>query len=183
MLSSLNSSFFNEAEINQLRTLGLWPEAAAGGPKLAFAGLMLTPIMEIVVHDSATTSAEFESVVKYIRGIQREFELPAREKIEAIGTDMGLLPMIPGTWKKENFLTARTLLKDAMNRLPEEEAKAVRTAICRGALAVALAGSSHLISLHALDRDERALLRDLIGALELDKCAEGMELLENSTEA
>ncbi len=182
MLSSLNNTFYNEPELTQLRALGLWQDGTAPA-RLAIAGLMLAPIMEIVVHDSATTSAEFESVVKYIRGIQREFELPAHEKIEAIGTDMGLLPMIPGTWRKENFLEARALLKDSMSRLPEAEANAVRTAISRGALAVALAGSSRLISIHSLDREERGLLRELIQALELNKCSEGMQLLESSSEA
>ena len=183
MLTSLNNAFFKEEEIGRMRALGLWLEPSPAPTKLAFAGLMLAPIMEIVVHDNATTSAEFETVTKYIRTIEREFALASREKIESIGTDMGLLPMVAGTWTTEQYSEARSLLAQALNRLSENDASAVRTAITREILAVALAGSSHLISIHSLDREEREMIRELIRELELDTCVEGMRLLETTTEA
>ena len=189
MLSSLgNDQFFSEEEIARLSTLGLWqaprePLRSPAPAKIAFAGLLLAPIMEIVVHDNATTSAEFESVAKYIRTIEREFALGSREKIESIGTEMGLLPMVAGTWSKQQFSEARSILAQVLNRMPEADSNPVRTAITRATLAVALAGSSHLISIHALDREEREMIRELIQELELDKCAEGMQLLDTTTEA
>ncbi|SRR5581483_810015 len=184
MLNSLDKRpFFTDDELARLRTLGLWDESRPSPQRLAFAGLMLCPIMMIVVHDSATTAAEFETVVAYIRTLQREFELASREEIEGMGTDMGLLPMVRGSWTTAQFLEAREILAAALNRFSEPDAHAVRNAISKAALAVARAGSPYLISLHMLDKEERDLIMELIKALDLDKCAEGLHLLEKSSEA
>ncbi len=184
MLNSLeNEHFFNDDEVERLRQLGLWQDSRTTPARLAFAGLMLAPIMQIVVRDRATTSAEFETVEDYLRRMEDEFGLATMADTESIGTDMGLLPMLEGNWNASKFLEARALLAQALTRLSERDADAVRNAISRAALAVARAGSPHMISLHMLDREERDMINELIRELQLERSSEGLHLLGKSAEA
>ena len=50
----------------------------------------------------------------------------------------------------------------------------------RGSLGAARAGSTHAISLHIVDQEERALIQALIRELSLDRSPEGMKLREKS---
>ncbi len=184
MLTSLDTPlFFTGGEVAQLRELGLWLDSHTSAAKLAFAGLILSPIMQLVMADNATTTAEFESVQNYVTTIERDFELATRVDIESIGMDMGLLPMFRGSWDTAKFLVARELLAGTFARLTDTDVHDVRTEISRAALAVARAGSPHMISLHMLDQGERSLIHELVQAFHLEKCAEGLHLIgkaENS---
>ena len=183
MLNSFDTkAFFRDDEVARLRELGLWNASYTTPAKLAFAGLMLAPIMEIVVRDSATTAAEFETVENYLRRMEQEFGLATLAEMEAIGTEMGLLPMLKGNWNTPQFSEARSLLAQALTRLSERDADAVRNAISRAALAVARAGSPHMISLHMLDREERDLIQALIQELQLERSSEGLHLLGKSAD-
>jgi hypothetical protein len=184
MLNSFDTkAFFRDDEVEQLRALGLWNASHTTPARLAFAGLMLAPIMQIVVRDSATTSAEFEMVEDYLRRMEGEFGLATIADTESIGTDMGLLPMLKGSWDASHFSEARTLLAQSLTRLSERDADAVRNAISRAALAAARAGSPHMISLHMLDREERDMINELIRELQLERSSEGLQLLGKSAEA
>jgi hypothetical protein len=163
-----------------LRELGLWLDSHTTPAKLAFAGLLLAPVMQLVMSDNATSSAEFEAVEKYVGRIQREFELATRSDLESVGTDMGLLPMLKGTWDTPKFFSARAMLADALGRLKESEAHEVRNEISRAALAVAHAGSPHLISLHMVDEEERKLIHEIARDLQLERSSEGLNLLGKS---
>ncbi|HZK77025.1 MAG TPA: hypothetical protein VFD13_08970 [Candidatus Kapabacteria bacterium] len=184
MLNSFDTkAFFRDDEVEQLRALGLWNASHTTPARLAFAGLMLAPIMQIVVRDSATTSAEFEMVEDYLRRMEGEFGLATMADTESIGTDMGLLPMLKGSWNDAHFMEARTLLAQSLTRLSERDADAVRNAISRAALAAARAGSPHMISLHMLDREEREMINQLIRELQLERSSEGLQLLGKSADA
>src|ERR1700733_9044035 len=109
MLNSLdNGQFFSEYEIERLRDLGLWQESHTTPGKLAFGGLMLAPVMQVDMSDSLPSAAEF------MKRIEVEFEIATEDDLESIGTEMGLLPMVPATWDKDKFLTARAMLSGAL---------------------------------------------------------------------
>ena len=181
MLNSLDTPpFFTPQEIASLREIGLWQESHTTPAKLAYAGLILSPIMQLVMADNATTTAEFEAVQKFVTTMERSFELATRSDIESIGTDMGLLPMLKSTWDNDRFMRARTVLAGTLDRLTEVDAHDVRTEISRAVLSVARAGSSHMISLHMLDKSEREVIHQLVHDLHLEKCAEGLTLMDKA---
>ena len=178
MLHTLdNKQFFSDAEITELRNLGLWKESHTTPAKLAFAGLLLAPVMEIVLSDNATSNSEFERVQKYLARIEREFAIASSNDLESIGMDMGLLPMVKGSWNKAMFKNARTILAGALDRLKEGEAGRIRGAIATTALEVAQAGSPHLISLHQIDSEEGRRIREIASDLKLETTPEGLHLL------
>ena len=184
MIHSLdNKQFFSEAEIGQLRDLGLWKESHTTPTKLAFGGLILSPIMEIVLSDNATSTSEFERVQKYLQRIEREFAIATASDLESIGTDMGLLPMFPASWNTAMFKTARGILGAALDRLKESEANRIRGAIAKTALEVAMAGSPHFISLHMIDGEEGARIRSIASDLKLETTPEGLHLLGKAGDA
>lgn len=172
--------FFTPDEISGLRELGLWHESHTTPAKLAYAGLILSPIMQLVMADNATTTAEFEAVSRFVTTMERSFELATRSDIENIGTDMGLLPMLKSTWDNPRFLAARRILGGTLPRLSEADAHDVRTEISKAILSVARAGSSHMISLHMLDKSERGVINELVRDLHLEKCAEGLSLMDKA---
>src|ERR1035437_6503395 len=99
MLTSLeNPQFFGAAEVAELRSLGLWQDSHTTPSKLAFAGLLLAPIMQIVVRDYATLSAALQMMQEFLETFEREFALAPKSDMEEIGTEMGLLPMLRATW-------------------------------------------------------------------------------------
>jgi hypothetical protein len=178
MINSLdNSQFFDISDIDRLRSLGLWQENHTMPVKLAFAGLMLAPIMQISTMDRATSATEFQAIEEYVRRIEREFELATKENMETIGTEMGMLPMIKGTWGTAKFRAARAMLIWALERLEEQEAHDVRNAIAKGCLDVARAGGAHLLSVHTVDTKEKPLIHEIINDLRLETTAEGPHLL------
>ncbi|MDP4199288.1 MAG: hypothetical protein Q8922_12655 [Bacteroidota bacterium] len=181
MLVSLeNSQFFGAAEVAELRSLGLWQDSNTTPAKLAFAALLLAPVMQIVVRDDATSTAEFQAMQEYLQKIERDFALASHSDMESIGTDMGLLPMLRGTWDTNMFQRALSLLAAVMSRLSEREADDVRNAISKAALAAVRAGSPHMISFHMVDDKERAMVQDLIHRLKLERSTEGLNLLSKA---
>ncbi len=181
MLISLeNPQFFGVAEVTELRSLGLWQDSHTTPSKLAFAGLLLAPIMQIVVRDDATSTAEFQMMQEYLETLQRGFALATHSDLESIGTDMGLLPMLRGTWDTARFQRARSLLAAVVGRLTEREADDVRNAVAHAALAAVKAGSPHMISFHLVDDEERAMVQDLIRDLKLERSSEGLNLLNKA---
>jgi hypothetical protein len=181
MLISLeNPQFFGTAEVGELRNLGLWQDSNTTPVKLAFAGLLMAPIMQIVVRDDATSTAEFQMMQDYIATLSREFALATEGDIESIGTDMGLLPMLRGNWDTQKFQRARSLLAAVVGRLTEREADMVRNAVSKAALAAVRAGSPHMISFHMVDDEERQMVQDLIRDLKLERSTEGLNLLSKA---
>ena len=182
MLNSLeNNQFFSADEISRLHELGLWHSSNHSPVKLAFAALMLSPIMQIDQLDDMTSQSEFTVLGEFVHKMEVDFELASEEDLESIGTDMGMLPMVGGGWKTEQFLLARALLAGAIERLTEEEAHEVRTALARGALDISRAGSGHLINLHTLPNSQRPLLRSIVTELRLGGTAEGLRILGMSS--
>ena len=178
MINSLNNpDFFTNSEASTLRTLGLWQEGHTTPVKLALAGLMLAPVMQVTMLDSATSASEFQSVEEYLRRIEREFELATKEDLESLGTDMGLLPMVKGTWDTSKFASARSILAGVLERLEEAEAHGIRNAIARGCRDTAQAGGAHLLSVHTIDAQEKPLLHEIVYDLQLESTAEGLHLL------
>src|ERR1017187_10207363 len=162
MLNSLDDGqFFSEYEIDRLRDLGLWKESHTTPAKLAFAALMLAPIMEIDMMDNMTTPAEFTAIEEFVHRIEDDFELATEDDLESIGTDMGLLPMVQSTWDTSKYLTARALLAGAIERLSEKEAHHVRNAIAKATLDVARAGTGHIIGIHHITKGEKPLLHQI----------------------
>src|ERR1043165_9561458 len=181
MLISLeNSQFFGTAEVGELRTLGLWHDSNTTPVKLAFAGLLMAPIMQIIVRDDATSTAEFQMMQDYIMVLSRDFALATESDIESIGTDMGLLPMLRGNWDTQKFQRARSLLAAGVGRLTEREADMVRNRVSKAALAAVRAGSPHMISFHMVDDEERQMVQDLIRDLKLERSTEGLNLLSKA---
>lgn len=176
MLNSLEgSAFFSDDLRSQLRDLGL-PSAA----RPALAGLMMAPILELSTDDRVTSPTEFEAIQEYLHRLEEEFELATRDEIEEIGTEMGMLPMVAGSWDRERFKKARTTLAAVLDKLPEEEAHEVRTALAAGCLSVALAEGGHLINLRRVSSEEQPLIARIIDSLKLDRTAEGLHLLERA---
>lgn len=180
LLSLENSQFFGNAEIEELRKLGLWQDSNTTPSKLAFAGLMIAPIMQIVVRDDATSTAEFQMMQDYLTTLSREFALATMSDMESIGTDMGLLPMLPSSWNLQQFQRARSLLAAVVGRLTEREADMVRNAISKAAYGAVKAGSPHMISFHLVDDEERQMVQDLIHDLKLERSSEGLNLLSKA---
>ena len=176
MLNSLEgSAFFSDELRGQLRDLGL-----SGTPRLILAALMLAPLLELSTDDRVTTPTEFEAIEVYLRRLEEEFELATRDEIEEIGTDMGILPMLPGSWDRLRFAKARTALAAILGKLPEDEAHEIRTAVAGGCLQVALAEGGSLINLRRVSSDEQPLIARIIDSLKLDRTAEGLHLLERA---
>jgi hypothetical protein len=181
MINSLeNSEFFRDIDVRQLQELGLWHDSNTTPAKLAFAGLMLAPIMEIDLLDNATSATEFQTIEQYLRSIEWQFEIATESDLEDIGTDMGLLPMVKGNWTKEKFKSARGLLAATLERLTEKEAHNVKSAIAKAMLDVARAGSPHIISFHGIDSKEGKLIHEIARDLQLHTTAEGLNLLGKS---
>lgn len=179
MLTSLeDSTFFSADEISQLREFGL--DAPNADHRLAVAALMLSPLLELSTEDGVTTPTEFEAIEAFLERLEVEFELATRDELESVGTEMGMLPMVPGGWDRTRFINARTMLGYALDRMQESEAHAVRNAIASGCLAVATAEGSHLISLHRVSTDEQPLLASIVKSLKLDTTSEGLHLLERA---
>ena len=178
MINSLdNPNFFSVPESDTLRSLGLWPDGHTIPSKLAFAGLMLAPVLQISMRDNATSANEFQAIEEYVRRIEHEFELATKEDMESIGTEMGMLPMVKGTWNNSKFGTARSVLGKVLERLDEQEAHDVRNAVARGCLDVARAGGAHLVSVHTVETKEKPLIHEIIYDLQLETTAEGLYLL------
>jgi hypothetical protein len=181
MLNSLeDGQFFSEYEIDRLGDLGIWKKSHTTPEKLAFAALMLAPIMEVDMMDNMTSPAEFSAIEEFVRRIEDDFELATEEDLESIGTDMGLLPMVQATWDTSNFQTARALLSGALERLTEAEAHHVRNAVAKAALEVARAGSGHIFGIHHIDKHEKPLLHQIVHELRLETTSEGMHLMGQS---
>lgn len=181
MLISLeNPQFFGTAEVAELRSLGLWLDSHTTPSKLAMAALLIAPVMQIIVRDDATSTAEFQMMQSYLETIEREMALATQSDMESIGTDMGLLPMLRGTWDTAKFQRARSLLAAVVGRLTEREADLVRNSVSKAALAAVRAGSPHAISFHMVDDEERQMVQDLIRDLKLERSSEGLNLLSKA---
>ena len=181
MLNSLdNGQFFSEYEIERLRDLGLWQESHTTPGKLAFGGLMLAPVMQVDMSDSLTSAAEFTTIEEFMKRIEVEFEIATEDDLESIGTEMGLLPMVPATWDKDKFLTARAMLSGALERMTEPEANHVRNALSKAILAIARVGSGHILGLHHITKQERPLIHEIVHELRLETTGEGLHLLEKT---
>jgi hypothetical protein len=141
---------------------------------------MIAPLLELSKDDRVTSPTEFEAIEQYLRQLETEFELATRDEIAEIGTDMGMLPMLPGTWDRARFEKARIVLAAVLERLPDAESHEIRTAVAGGCLAVALAHGGHLINLRRVNSDEQPLIARIIATLKLDKTAEGLHLLERA---
>ncbi len=179
MLNSLqNDHFFSEQEIARLHALSLWQASHTSPAKLAFAALILTPIMQIDQLDGMTSPSEFTVIGEFVRRIEREFQLATEEDLESIGTDMGMLPMVGGGWKTPQFVEARMLLAAAIDRLSEPEAQNVRNVLAQGVLQIARAGSGHIINLHKLPASQKPTLNEIVIQLKLGNTSEGLRILE-----
>jgi hypothetical protein len=172
-----NGAFFSEREQKELAGLGLPSGDGETETREAFGALMLAPLMELSVADGATTSTEFGVLESYIRSLETEFELGTQEKLESLGTSMGLLPFLRGEWKTEHFATARTLLSGILERISERSAHDVRNAISKGCLEVAEASGGLIHIIHSIPADEQSIVHDIIQSLRLDTCAEGLKLV------
>ncbi len=178
MINSLdNKIFFPESDLRELRKLRLAAGTDRSTTRLSFAALMLAPVMELSVRNRVTTPNEFEAIEEYLKEIEHDFELAPKEELEAIGTEMGMLPMIKGTWRPADFHIARNLLAEALDRLTEKEAHAVRNAIAKALLNVARAGGGHLITLHVVDSENRPMIHEIVQSLKLDTTSEGLNLI------
>jgi hypothetical protein len=177
MLKSLDDStfFFNELH-SSLSGLGLGKYS----PRLTMAALMLAPLLELSTEDRVTSPSEFEAVEDFLRKLEEDFELATRDEIESVGTDMGLLPMLPGSWDRDQFKAARQTMVTLLEKLPSSEAHEVRSAIAAGCLAVARAGGGAIINLHRVSDDEKPLIAEIVSSLQLDATAEGLHLLERA---
>ena len=181
MLNSLeNGQFFSEYEVDRLRELGLWQESHTTPEKLAFAALMLSPIMQVDMQDRSTSYSEFTTIEEFVQRIEDDFEIATKEDLESIGMEMGLLPMVKATWDTSKFLTARAMLAGALERLTEREAHQVRSALAKVTLDVARAGSGHIINLHHISKHEKPLLHEIVHELRLETTGEGLHLQEQS---
>jgi hypothetical protein len=181
MLNSLeNGQFFSEYEIERLRELGLWQESHTTPEKLAFGGLMLAPIMQVDMSDSMTSANEFTTIEEFVRRIEVDFEIATEEDLESIGTEMGLLPMVPATWDTSKFMTARAILAGALERLTEPEANHVRNALAKAVLEVARVGSGHILGLHHITKHEKPLIHEIVHELRLETTGEGLHLMDKT---
>ncbi|HEY3875853.1 MAG TPA: hypothetical protein VGM92_10275 [Candidatus Kapabacteria bacterium] len=181
MINSLeNGQFFSEYEIDRLTDLGLWKESQSTPAKLAFAGLMLAPIMQIVMKDGHTSMNEFTAIESFVKRIRLEFELATQEDIDSIGMEMGMLPMVPSTWNDKKFLGARAVLAGMLERLTEREAHQVRNALAKAALDIAKAEGGHLITLRSISKDEKPLIHSIVQELRLQTTGGGLELLDKT---
>jgi hypothetical protein len=179
MLTSLeDSNFFSAADLAELRSFGI--EMPTGDHRLAMAALMLSPLLELSTDDRVTSPSEFEAIEDFLQKLEADFELATLDEIEALGTEMGMLPMVPGSWDRSRFSRTRQLLARSLDRMLEKEAHAVRNAIAAGCLAVATAEGGHLISLHRVSDKEKPLVAEIVESLKLDTTSEGLRLLERA---
>lgn len=177
MLNSLEDSAFFSADLTaDLRALGL----SASTARQSMAALMLSPLLELSTGDRVTSPTEFEAIENYLRQLEEEFELATRDEMEAIGTDMGMLPMVPGSWDRKKFVDARKVLAKVLRSLPQAEAHEVRSTIAQGCRHVASAEGGSLINLYRVSAGEKPLIAEIVESLELDNTAEGLHLLERA---
>src|SRR6185312_1324986 len=159
-----------------LKRLGLPSGSKEGEIREAFAGLMLAPILEVSLADGVTNPNEFEAIETYVLILENDFELCSKERLETLGTTMGMLPFVQSEWSKREFQDARTLLGGILKRLPESDAHRVRNAIAKACLHVATS-SGGIVRFHTVQKNERHVLHDIIESLNLDQCSEGLNLL------
>jgi hypothetical protein len=177
MISALEQEpFFTSEERASLRTLGLPDGESEAAAREAFGGLMLSTLISVSVADGATSSGEFEEIEDFIRRLENEFELATKENLESVGTNMGFVPFIKGSWGKEHFQRARGVLASALERIAETDAHHVRNELAKSVLKVAKA-SGGLLHLHNLHKSEVHVLHELVEELKLDQCAEGLHLI------
>jgi hypothetical protein len=100
--------------------------------------------------------------------------------MEALGTEMGILPMVQPTWDKLRYRAARMILGRVLDRLEEKDAHTLRNAIAKACLDVAKASGGHLLNLHHVGAREMPIIQDIAHELKLNTTSEGLSLLAKS---
>ncbi|HET6511013.1 MAG TPA: hypothetical protein VFH43_02390 [Candidatus Kapabacteria bacterium] len=175
------TDFFTTEELAAFPSFGMISPQSTTDRKSMLAALVLATVLEVSMTDGATTTGEFEVAEELIDHLEREFELTSREKLEDIGTEMGLVPFITGQWSREQFKQARHVLAAALDRLDEEDAHRLRALIAKYCYEVAKA-SGGLFKITNISDDEENVLVDIAKTLKLGTTAEGIHLISRTTE-
>jgi tellurite resistance protein len=171
--------FFTQQEIDSLPSIGLQVPKNDSDRRAVLAALVLASVLEVSMTDGATTTGEFEVVEELIEHLEDEFELASREKLQDIGTEMGMVPFIEGQWSREQFRKARMILADALERLDDEEAHKLRGVIAKYCYEVAKA-SGGLLKITNISDEEEHLLQEIARTLKLETTAEGLHLISRT---
>jgi hypothetical protein len=171
--------FYTIEELTALPGIGIITPETSADRRSVLAALILASVIEVTMTDGATTTGEFEVVEEMIDKLEREFELTSREKLEEIGTEMGMVPFITGVWSKEQFRQAREVLAAALERLDEEDAHRIRSLIAKHLYEAAKA-SGGLLKINNISDEEEHIIAEIARTLKLGNTAEGIHLLSRT---
>jgi len=171
--------FFTQQELDLLPSVGLQVPKSSSDVRAILAALVLGSVIEVSMTDGATTTGEFEVVEELIEHLEDEFELASRERLQEIGTEMGMVPFIEGQWSREQFRQARMLLAIALDRLDEENAHKLRGVIAKYCYEVAKA-SGGLLKITNISDQEEHILQEIARTLRLETTAEGLHLISRT---
>jgi hypothetical protein len=171
--------FYTTDELAALPAIGLNTPENSSERRAVLGALILAAVLEVTMTDGATTTGEFEVVEELIDQLERNLELTSREKLEEIGTEMGMVPFIAGVWSREQFRQARAVLAAALDRLGDDTAHSIRSLIAKYCYEAAKA-SGGLLKITNISDDEESILVEIAKSLKLGSTAEGIHLLSRT---
>lgn len=171
--------FFVQEELDTLPSIGIVTPKSSSDRRAVLAALILASAIEVSMTDGATTTGEFEAVEELIDRLETDFELASREKLEEIGTEMGMVPFITGQWSVEQFKKARRILASSLERLDDREAHRIRAIIAKACYEVAQASGGLLKITNISDQEEHVIL-EIARTLKLESTAEGLHLISRT---
>lgn len=171
--------FFTTEELTAFPAIGIITPETTSDRRAVLAALILASVLEVSMTDGATTTSEFEIVEGLIDHLEQDLELTSREKLEEIGTEMGMVPFITGEWSREQFRNARQILAVSLDRLQEETAHRIRALIAKYCYEVAKA-SGGLLKITNISEDEENILLEIATSLRLTSTAEGIHLISRT---
>jgi hypothetical protein len=171
--------FFTTEELAAFPSIGIITPDTTSDRRAVLAALILASVLEVSMTDGATTTSEFEIVEELIDLLEQQLELTSREKLEEIGTEMGMVPFITGEWTREHFKQARQILAPALDRLDDETSHRIRALIAKYCYEVAKA-SGGLLKITNISEDEEHILVEIAKSLKLGSTAEGIHLISRT---
>jgi hypothetical protein len=171
--------FYTTDELAALPGIGIITPETSSDRRSVLGALILASVLEVTTTDGSTTTSEFEVVEELIDHIERDFELTSREKLEDIGTEMGMVPFITGVWTKEQFRQAREILATALDRLEDDDAHKIRSMIAKYLYEAAKA-SGGLLKINNISDEEEHIIAEIARTLKLGSTAEGIHLISRT---